>query len=248
MKKADRHPLSRQDILEFRIKQMAENAETHMAALKKGKRRARDSPDAGEPGPSVPDPSEPEPSVPDRGKPEPSAPVPSPSVPTASLGALTLDSSASSAANTPGESPITFPQHPPPLHSSPAPPTALEACHASNCIEESPSTVHQHPLPQNSSKAPPTAHLTSNCLPGKSASSPPVATPAYHLADFVVEVPSAPQYLRAAHRQALCSCSDTSLASDDGSFAAMIAMVEKKQEQLEKWMHDIDNRMKQLEK
>ena len=75
-----------------------------------------------------------------------------------------------------------------------------------------------------------------------------MATPAHHLADFMVEVPSAPQYLRAAHQQALRSCSDALLASNDGSFAARIATVEKKQEQLEKWMCDINNRMKQLEK
>ena len=89
----------------------------------------------------------------------------------------------------------------------------------------------------------------SNHLPStsKSASKPPVTTPIHCSADFVVEVPSTSQFLRAAHRQLLCSCSNALLASNDGSLSTRIAAAEKKQEQLETWICDIDNRLKQLE-
>jgi len=63
----------------------------------------------------------------------------------------------------------------------------------------------------------------------------------------MVEVPSTSQFLRAAHQQLSRSCGDALLASNDGSLSTRIAAAEKKQEQLEIWMRDIDNRLKQLE-
>jgi len=175
-------------------------------------------------------------------------PVPLPSLPTAGLEAMTLDSSTSSATNTPAKSPMMVPQHTLPQNISPAPPTAPEPCHASGRAAENPTTV-----PWHSSPAPPAAlkahHHASNRLPStsKSASKPPVTTPIHCLADFMVEVPSTLQFLRVVHWQSLHSHSDASLASDDGSLSTRIAATEKKQEQLETWMHDIDNRLKQLE-
>jgi len=244
-KKADHCPWTQLDFLIFCKKQKAENAEKHSTILEKRKRRAHGSPTSGKP--EVPDEGDPEP-IPDAGKPEPSVPVPSPSLLTAGLGVMTLDSGASSAANTPAESPTMVPQHTLPQNVSPAPPTAPKPCCASGCAAENPTTV-----PRHSSPATPAAlkacRRASNCLPStsKSASKPPVTTPIHHSADFMVEVPSTSQFLRAAHRQSLCSCSDASLASDDGSLSTRIAAAEKKQEQLETWMHNIDNRLKQLE-
>ena len=243
------------DFLIFREKQKAENAEKCSTILEKRKRRACGSPTSGDPEPSALDPGEleapnegnPEP-IPDAGDPEPSVPVPSPSLLTAGLGAMTLDSGALSAVNTPAKSPTMVPQHTLPQNISPAPPAAPEPRRASSCAAESPTTV-----PRHSSPAPPTAlkacRCASNCLPStsKSASKPPVTTPIHRSADFMVEVPSTSQFLRAAHWQSLRSCSDASLASDDGSLSTRIAAAEKKQEQLETWMRDIDNRLKQLE-
>jgi len=239
----------------FREKQKAENAEKRSAILKKRKRCAHGSPTSGNPEPSASDPGKPEAPdegdpepIPDTGEPEPSAPVPSPSLPTASLGAMTLDSGASSAANTPAESPMTVPQHTLPQNVSLAPPIAPEPHRTSGCVAENPATV-----PWHSSPAPPAAlkaccHASNRLRStSKSASKPPVTTPIHRSADFVVEVPSTSQFLRAVHRQSLCSRSNASLASDDGSLSTRIATVEKKQEQLETWMRDIDNRLKQLE-
>jgi len=254
-KKADRCPWTWLDFLVFHKKQKAENAEKRSAILEKRKRHACGSPTSGDPEPSVSDPGKPEvpdegdpEPIPDAGEPEPSVPVPLPLLPTAGLGVMTLDSSASSAANTPAESPTMVPQHTLPQNISPAPPTAPKLRRASGRAAENPTTV-----PWHSSPAPPAALKAcchaSNRLPStsKSASKPPVTTPIHHLADFVVEVPSTSQFLRAAHQQSSHSCSDASLASDDGSLSTRIATAEKKQEQLETWMCDIDNRLKQLE-
>jgi len=58
---------------------------------------------------------------------------------------------------------------------------------------------------------------------------------------FVVEVPTQSQLLKpdAAHLQALRSHSDASPASDDGSLATKV-------ERLEKWVREIDERVKQM--
>ena len=109
---------------------------------------------------------------------------------------------------------------------------------AADTPAKSPTTVPQHPSP-----APSTAPKAA----GKSAPKPPVTTPTHHSAGFVVEVPSASQFLRAAHRQPLHSHSNASPARNDGSLATRIAAVEKRQEKLEKWLHDIKNRLNQLE-
>lgn len=97
--KTDRRALSEAELLEFRLKQ----AEGARAEVKRGKRRARDSPDTREQ--------------------ESSGQAPSPLASLAALGALALDSGGSSAANTPDDSPATFSQPPLPDH-PPAPPSA----------------------------------------------------------------------------------------------------------------------------
>src|SRR5258708_17122997 len=105
--KTDRRALSEARIREFRMKQVGESC----AKVRKGKRCAANSPDAGEPeGPG-------------------SDPLPLTSL--AALGTLTLDSSGSSAANTPADSPATLPQPPLPERPAPAPPSAPKASGAS---------------------------------------------------------------------------------------------------------------------
>jgi hypothetical protein len=93
--KTDRRARSKAELLEFRLKQ----AEQPASEVKRGKRRAQDSPDACESEGSGPSPLE----------------------PLASLRGLTLDSGGSSPANTPAVSPTTA------LPENPAPPPAPKA-------------------------------------------------------------------------------------------------------------------------
>jgi hypothetical protein len=99
--KTDRRTFLAADLLEFRTKQAEELA----AKVKKGKRRACESPDAGE----------------QEGSGQPPSPL-------ALFDSLTLGSG-SSAANTPADSPANFPQ--PQLPERPAPPLAPKARKAS---------------------------------------------------------------------------------------------------------------------
>jgi hypothetical protein len=105
--KTDRRALSKTEILEFRRKQ----TEQQRAEVKRGKRRARGSPDAGES--------------------EGSGLLPSPLATLANLGSLTLDSGGSSAANSPADSPATIAQPPLLERPAPAPPSAPKTHDAS---------------------------------------------------------------------------------------------------------------------
>ena len=108
--KAIRHTLEMEDIMAFRLKQVnkglahfTEQIETLGAVSEKqakgiGGKFAHNSPDAGEP--------------------EASASVPSPSVQLASLGAMTLGSGPSSAADTPSDNPPSISPLPDPAPSS----------------------------------------------------------------------------------------------------------------------------------
>lgn len=240
--KTDRRPLTKDELLRFRIKQKEEK---HTAALKKGKQRARDSPDTSKPA-------------------EASGSVASPLAPLASLGALTLESGASSATNTPADSPATAPLPPMPECPVSAPPMASSAA---NTPSDSPATSPLPPLPERPAPAPPTAPKAGSASTRSGMSDPkaPATAPTQHLADFVVEVPTHAQFLSAALRKSSRSHSDASPTggaspvSDDGSllariatverkqktFDARVAAVERKQEQFEKWMHDIDKRLNQ---
>jgi len=118
--KTDRHASTKEELLEFRTKQ----AEKERAAgVKKGKQRARGSPDAEEP--------------------EASKSVPSPSTTLAGLGGLSLESGGPSAG-----SPAT--QDPPPERPAPAPSTAPKARRisrrsAGKSVSKTPVTAHtQH--------------------------------------------------------------------------------------------------------
>ena len=103
--KTDRRLLSEAELLEFRLKQAKESR----AQVKKGKQRARNSPEA------------------EAGDSEGSGPAPSPLQTLAGLGTLTLDSTGSSVANTPADSPSILPQPPLPERSAPAPPSGPRA-------------------------------------------------------------------------------------------------------------------------
>ena len=97
--KTDCRVLSQAELLEFRQKQ----AEESQATVKRGKRRAQDSPNIGES--------------------EGSRLSPSPLTALSGLGTLALDSAGPSAADMPANVPATLPQ--PPLPEHPTPPRPL---------------------------------------------------------------------------------------------------------------------------
>lgn len=97
--KADRHAMSVAQIREFRINQV----EASRAEAKRGKRRARESPDADEP--------------------EGSQLAPSPLASLYGLKKLSLEGGKPSPTATPTDSPATFPRPPLPENPAPAPPS-----------------------------------------------------------------------------------------------------------------------------
>jgi len=130
------------------------------------------------------------------GEPEDSNPVPSPSITLAGLGGLNLESGGSSPANTP-------------TGSQPV---------------QSPCTERPAPGPSRTPKA----CRVSRRSAGKSASKVPVTAHTHHSSGFVVEVPTRSQLLMpdAVHPQASRSHSEASQASDDGSLAARVKLLE----------------------
>ncbi len=153
---------------------------------------------------------------PEAGGSEGSGPAPLPLAMLAGLGALMLDSGGSSAANTPADSPAILPQ--PPLPEDPAP---------------APSSV-------------PKTHNPSKPLAGKSISKPLLAALTQHLTGVTLEVPGTSKQLNPVHWQVTGSCSDALPAGDDRSNTARIAMLENRQDELEKRMCDFDHRLKKL--
>jgi hypothetical protein len=97
-------------------------------------------------------------------------------------------------------------------------------------------------LPENPAPAPPSSKPSA----GKSISKPPSAALTQHLTGVTLEVPGASKQLNPAHRQVTGSRSDASPASDDKSNTARIAALENRQDELEKWMRDFDDRLKTL--
>jgi hypothetical protein len=128
--KTDRHAKTQAHLLEFRKRQAEQAEEPHTEAVKKGKRHTCDSPDAGGP--------------------EGSGLASSPNSTLAGLEKLALDSSGSSAGNTPADSPATIPQ--PPLPERPATahprPQAPELARALKVQEVSPLPSPLLQLPQ----------------------------------------------------------------------------------------------------
>ena len=190
--KTDHRALSEAKLLKFCLKQAKESG----TQVKKGKRCVCDSPEA--------DGS------------EGSGPAPSPLATLAGLGTLALDSSGSSAANTPADSPATFPQPPLLEHPAPAPPLA------------------------------PKTHHSSKSSAGRSTSKPSLSALTQYLTGVMLEVPGTSKLLISAHWQVTHSYSNALSASDDGSNIARIAALKNRQEELEKQMHDFDHRLKQL--
>jgi len=157
-------------------------------------------------------------------------PVPSPKSELAALQVLNLESSgSSSAANTPADSLAAIVGAPLPKSSAAAPSTSERPCHV---------------------YCPSNYYLGSM---GKPPFKPPVTVPTQHLAEVVVEVPACPKYLQVAKKKALYSQSKTLAASDYGSLAARVAMLEKKQGELEKLqavlkqsVHELANKLHPL--
>lgn len=122
--------------------------------------------------------------------------------------------SGGSSANTPGDSPANLPQVTLPERRAPSPPLALETAGPSNPSQ------------------------------GEYTSKLPVAALTQRFTGFAVEVPRASKFLKPALRQASRSQSDTLPVSDDGSIAARIAALERRQDELEKRVHELDSRLK----
>jgi hypothetical protein len=177
------------ELLDFRLEQLESPSE-----VKRGKQKARNSPDDGGQGELVP----------------------SPLASISALGDLTLDSGGSSAANTPADSPSTLPR--PPFSENP--------------VQAQEKASKTHGAPKHS--------------PGKPASRPTSAALAQHSTGVAFEEPTAsPQLLKPALRQ-LSRSHSTSPASDDGSNAVRISALENRQNEIEKWAHNFDLRLKKL--
>ena len=75
----------------------------------------------------------------------------------------------------------------------------------------------------------------------------PKTVPTHHSTGFVIEVPVISWQLKPASQQASHSHGDdTSEVSNDGRIAARITMLENKQDEMDKWLRDLDQRLKQL--
>jgi hypothetical protein len=74
-----------------------------------------------------------------------------------------------------------------------------------------------------------------------------MTAPTQHSAGFAVEE-HASQLLQAPDRQASHSCSDASLASNDGSNSARISVLETRQDELERRQDEIERSQHDLEK
>jgi hypothetical protein len=194
-RKTDRHQLTEEELRDFRERQVAGSS---LAEAKRGKLPARGSPDGGK------------------------SEAPSPLATLAGLGALTLDSGRSSAADTPANSPCALSQ-PPLLPERPSP------------VEPAPPSA---PKTHGASKPKPSA--------GKSASKPPLAALTQHSTGVTVEAPGTSNLLTPVQWQVARSRSDASPASDDGSNTARIAALEKRQDKVEKQMCSFYDRLKQL--
>ena len=243
--KTDRRMLEEEYILKHRIEQ---TEELRQAGIKKGKQRARGSPDAGEP--------------------EGSGAISSPSAALSALGSLALESGGSSAVDTPSISPASLPQPSLPKVAAPSPPIAPTArprravkrppvaleSGGSSAVDTpsiSPASLPQPSLPEVALPSPPIAPAARPRRAGKypsasgaSSIDPPVTAPAEHLAVVTVEVPPVSQFLKPS--QPSHSRSDTSQASDGGSNSARIAALEKKVDELQKMYHDHERRLKEI--
>jgi hypothetical protein len=105
----------------------------------------------------------------------------------------------------------------------------------------------QPPLPEYPApSSAPKACKASKPLAGKFPSNPPAATLTQHLTVFVVKVLAASQLLNTVPHLVKHTHSNTLPASDDGSNAVRIAMLESRQDELEKWACRVDHKLKQL--
>ena len=179
----DRHKWREADILEFHLKQQAEDQRA--PEVKKGKQQAHHASNAGKHHklPTL---------------------VPSPESELAALQVLNLESGgSSSAANTPADSLAAIVGAPLPKSSAIAASTSERPCRV---------------------RCPSNRYLSSM---GKTPFKPPVTVPTQRSAEVVVEVPAHPKYLQAAKKKASHSQSETSAASNYGSLAARVAVLEK---------------------
>ena len=105
--------------------------------------------------------------------------------------------------------------------------------------------------PEHSAPSPPILCI---CIPRRSPhnypTEPPVTIPAQNSTEFVVEVPAISKYLKVKGQKASPSHTSASPASDNGSNALRIAMLERKMEVVEKLktlVHEMDLRLKKVE-
>jgi hypothetical protein len=155
---------------------------------------------------------------PETAKPKASQSVPSPMTTRSGIRRLNSKGARPPSTNAPANSSATLPQ--PPLFQRPA-------------------------LPP--SKAPDT-HRTPKRSAGNSAIKAPVTAPAQHSTAFTVEIPATSRHLKATHPQASCSQKKASQASDDESLAARVAAAERRQDELEKLVCEMEHKLHKLKK
>ena len=107
--------------------------------------------------------------------------------------------------------------------------------------------LSQPPLLVHPAPAPPSATNTHGVSqPSKCVSKPSLAAPAQHLTDVPVEAPATSQPLAPEILPAQPSRKAVSPASDDGSDATRIVALERRQDQLEKWIQNVERMLKEL--
>ena len=116
-----------------------------------------------------------------------------------------------------------------------------------------PAALPQPPLPQRPvlppSKAP-EAQRTAKRSAGKSAFKRPVTVPTQQSTAFAVEIPATSRHLKPTHPQASRSQKGPSASQtgDDGSLAARVAAAERRQDELEKLVGEMEHKLQRLKK
>lgn len=151
-------------------------------------------------------------------EPEGSRPAPSPVASLNALEHLTLGSTGSSAGNTPADS------------------SAAAAALPQLLLPDRPAAAPS---------SPPKAKDASKNSAGKSAFEPLAAAPTQR-STAIVKAPAASNRPKRAHRQAGRPHRQPSPASSDGGNAARIAVLESRQDEVEKRLNDLDFRLRKL--
>ena len=75
-----------------------------------------------------------------------------------------------------------------------------------------------------------------------------VTVPTQHSTAFTIEIPATSRHPKATQPQASRSQKDASQASDDGGLAARVAAAERRQDELEKLVGEMEHKLRSLKK